>query len=392
MFFFNNFFNEDELTREDENGYVEIPNSSKLIFDYLERDGTYNEDVAQILETICYLEELDIYLQEHNYTDNASLKEEFYSLEKSISLAENNQFLLSIIALSYENISNKNKYRELYTISFKRIVEISKIYINYLYTQRNGIELPEYLQLLNIVPQSNEYKILSKLQTYESWRHGSELVRDDEFTIFCERIESNPSYLYEIKNKCKNYVFLSHSYKDRFLAYLLFDFFKKHDVFLYVDWMHNSKINETDLLKSKLQEEIYKSNQLLFLDTMDSNYALTVDIHKLSIGKLKIQSIKTNSVKQEYISQKKIKEYQVRQYCAWEIGVFYDSHLTLNHKGRSTCTEKFIFKNVKNIYYPEKNYQSEYSVFLNDRNGFLDSLTVANRINLNTKKIESIIR
>lgn len=88
-------------------------------------------------------------------------------------------------------------------------------------------------------------------------------------------------------------VFLSHAYDDKAYALALFDFFYTNGIYLYVGWMHNGIIHDGEVLKQILQDELYQSNQLLFLRTINSE--------------LDIQG----------------KQF-LRPWCAWELGNYYN--------------------------------------------------------------------
>lgn len=168
-----------------------------------------------------------------------------------------------------------------------------------------------------------EYKVLDTLNKMDKANEPIENQINDDFYKFCKEIQSRHGSFY--KKTYKNQIFLSHAYSDRFLAYLMFKFFDSHDIFLYVDWMHSGVINDQTLLKKRLYAELNKSNQLLFLDTFSSNYALTLNTEMLiNEGKIigaTLQQRTNNSKKSR--TEKVEKQFQVRQYCAWEIGTFY---------------------------------------------------------------------
>lgn len=88
-------------------------------------------------------------------------------------------------------------------------------------------------------------------------------------------------------------VFLSHAYDDKVYALALFDYFYTNGIYLYVGWMHNGIINDGEVLKHRLQDELYQSDQLLFLRTINSE--------------LDIQG----------------KQF-LRPWCAWELGNYYN--------------------------------------------------------------------
>ncbi|WP_302976462.1 hypothetical protein [uncultured Streptococcus sp.] len=101
----------------------------------------------------------------------------------------------------------------------------------------------------------------------------------------------NENYSNTDANK-RNQVFLSHAFKDRLYTLGLFLHFYEQNVYLYIDWMHQSKNSKTKKLKNNLIREIRNSDQLLFLRTLNSELALQGG------------------------------NRQIRQWCAWEIGTF----------------------------------------------------------------------
>ncbi|HCM88434.1 MULTISPECIES: hypothetical protein [Vagococcus] len=87
-------------------------------------------------------------------------------------------------------------------------------------------------------------------------------------------------------------IFLSYSYDDYLYTYALFQYFYSNNLYLYMDWMHNNKINDGRYLKSLLRTELDNSEQLLFLPSLN-------------------RDLRTQG-------------YQgVRPWCAWELGCFY---------------------------------------------------------------------
>ena len=88
-------------------------------------------------------------------------------------------------------------------------------------------------------------------------------------------------------------IFLSYAYLDRGLSLALFYYFLRNKAFLYVDWMWRGAVGNGRQLKCDLNRALCRSNQLLFLQTPNSE--------------LKIQG--GNGC--------------IRQWCAWEIGNFY---------------------------------------------------------------------
>ena len=93
----------------------------------------------------------------------------------------------------------------------------------------------------------------------------------------------------------KNQTFLSYAYYDKGLTQALFYYFWLRSGFLYVNWMWNGVNSNSSITKQILEDELNRSNQLLFLRTINSELGTTGN-------------------------------YNIRQWCSWEIGNFYTKH------------------------------------------------------------------
>ena len=83
--------------------------------------------------------------------------------------------------------------------------------------------------------------------------------------------------------------FLSYTYYDKGLTQALFYYFWLRSGFLYVNWMWNGVNSNSSITKKILEDELNRSNQLLFLRTINSE--------------LRIRG-----------------NHSIRQWCSWEIG------------------------------------------------------------------------
>lgn len=137
-------------------------------------------------------------------------------------------------------------------------------------------------------------KVLDAIANYQNNQ-----IKDIDIDIIVQIINEN--YSNTGRNK-RNQVFLSHAFVDRLFTLGLFLYFYQQNVYLYVDWMHQSKNSKTKKLKGNLIQEITKSDQLLFLRTLNSELALQGGTR------------------------------QIREWCAWEIGTF---DYKTNGSGRS---------------------------------------------------------
>jgi hypothetical protein len=90
-----------------------------------------------------------------------------------------------------------------------------------------------------------------------------------------------------------NQVFLSHSYDDRLYTTCLYEYFQSKNVFLYIDWMKQGKIEIGRELRKGLAGELENSEQIIFLPHINDQFGL--------IGK-----------------------GHIKPWCAWELGVFYE--------------------------------------------------------------------
>lgn len=93
----------------------------------------------------------------------------------------------------------------------------------------------------------------------------------------------------------KNQTFLSYAYYDKGLTQALFYYFWLRSGFLYVNWMWNGVNSNSSITKKILEDELNRSNQLLFLRTINSE-------------------LRTPG------------NHNIRQWCSWEIGNFYTKH------------------------------------------------------------------
>lgn len=134
--------------------------------------------------------------------------------------------------------------------------------------------------------ESDFRRIISKaLDTITEYQNNIIIETDNIVEIINEKYSNTG------KNK-RNQVFLSHAFEDRLYTLGLFLYFYNQNVYLYIDWMHQSENSKTKKLKYNLTQEIRNSNQLLFLRTLNSELAL----HGGKRG--------------------------IREWCAWEIGTF----------------------------------------------------------------------
>lgn len=134
----------------------------------------------------------------------------------------------------------------------------------------------------NIVSQTNQY-LGKNFDTLTNDIDGK--YSKNSFPEWLSKL----NYEYPPQNMPK--VFLSHAYTDQPVTMSLFNYLYKNNIYLYVDWMHNTKM-QTLKLKNSLIRELNSSHQILFLRTLNSEL-------KLRGG-----------------------NNQIRQWCAWEIGCF----------------------------------------------------------------------
>lgn len=115
--------------------------------------------------------------------------------------------------------------------------------------------------------------------------------------------------------------FLSYSFNDKFLTFLLFVEARKEKKVLYIDWMYQNKIDDIKTLKKSLCHYLCLSKKFLFLETLNSNF----------------EEINDNTRMQK----------MVRQWCAWEQGIYYKRHALRyhNHRMKMIKFEDFISNN-----------------------------------------------
>lgn len=90
-------------------------------------------------------------------------------------------------------------------------------------------------------------------------------------------------------------IFLSYAYEDRAISLGLYHFFASRGISLFVDWMHNSKLETGQKIVDALIPPIHNSRQLLLLLTPNTEF-----------------STSSSSF--------------IRSWCSWEIGVFSDNN------------------------------------------------------------------
>lgn len=144
-------------------------------------------------------------------------------------------------------------------------------------------DLREYIN--EIIRIDEEVKANSKQKLSKIFRYIEEWVSIHDYSLSV----NNEIILY--KNTKLNKVFLSYAYDDKLYTLGLFFYFIAHNIFLYADWMHNNKIDDGKKLKLILEQELKSSNQLLFLDTISSQFQISGN-------------------------------WNIRQWCAWEIGCY----------------------------------------------------------------------
>lgn len=222
---------------------------------------------TDLIEVVLKLQDELRYFQLIDFVDNFDNKD-LQKLLDEISLWLNKkEKLLAEIEL----LSNNEKKLEEQSLSVKNNAE-----------KRSSIENKKRKIKIDI------RRIISKvLDTITELQNKQ--IKDIDIDVIVKIIRENDEYK-DLGNK--NRVFLSHAFVDKLYTLGLFLYFYDQNVYLYVDWMHQPKNSKTKKLKDNLIQEIKKSDQLLFLRTLNSELALQG-------GKR-----------------------QIREWCAWEIGTF----------------------------------------------------------------------
>ena len=222
---------------------------------------------TDLIEVVLKLQDELRYFQLIDFVDNFDNKD-LQKLLDEISLWLNKkEKLLAEIEL----LSNNEKELEEQSLSVKNNAE-----------KRSSIENKKRKIKIDI------RRIISKvLDTITELQNKQ--IKDIDIDVIVKIIRENDKYK-DLRKK--NQVFLSHAFVDRLYTLGLFLYFFEQNVYLYVDWMHQPKNSKTKKLKGNLIQEINKSDQLLFLRTLNSELALQG-------GKR-----------------------QIREWCAWEIGTF----------------------------------------------------------------------
>lgn len=138
--------------------------------------------------------------------------------------------------------------------------------------------------------QNNPYEFNKKIK--ESIKESNESIDINKLMKLKIFDYDNIKNIDKYKELSGNRVFLSYAYEDKAYTLALFLYFLKKGIYLYIDWMHNSKIPKGTTLKKKLNENLKKCNQLLLLRSINMEL-----------------NIRGNSY--------------IRPWCSWEIGNFY---------------------------------------------------------------------
>lgn len=222
-----------------------------FLFDFMNINNLNNRSLADLYQI--------------NYQLLIGIEEVFSNSSNNYSRYEDNSGIIS----TFEN--NLTKVKEEY-----KEFDFSNLEKNYLKIKEEKTE--EEIKI------NNKYFFNKLLKIIISWSNKQ-----------FNRLQINFNYELSDINEDKkrmNQVFLSYSYDDYLYTYALFKFFYRNNLYLYMDWMHNNKINDGSYLKSLLKVELDNSKQLLFLPSLN-------------------RDLRTQG-------------YQgVRPWCAWELGCFY---------------------------------------------------------------------
>lgn len=179
-----------------------------------------------------------------------------------------------LILLSIDRDYSVNEYQNNY-VAIKAIID-------HVFNKNKNSILDIRRVFENIVSQINQY-LGKNFDTLTNEIDGK--YSENSIPKWLSKLNSK----YRPKNMPK--VFLSHAYTDQLFTIALFKCLYDNGIYLYVDWMHNTKM-QTLKLKDSLIRELNSSHQILFLRTLNSEL-------KLRGG-----------------------NNQIRQWCAWEIGCF----------------------------------------------------------------------
>ena len=144
--------------------------------------------------------------------------------------------------------------------------------------------------------RNDEYYVFSDLIRLLSSMNNSfietNFINNSEFPLI------NIYDIQKIKGYRLNQVFLSHAFDDKLYTLALFVFMLENNILLYVDWLFSPEFKDGMQIKCNLSWELYKSSQLLFLRTINSEL--------------------------------NIRGGSIRGWCSWELGAFYSMPNKLN--------------------------------------------------------------
>lgn len=137
---------------------------------------------------------------------------------------------------------------------------------------KNKEYINEFDSILNN-PNSNDYD--SNIDSFESKLLMYYIENFQEYIISDNNLFSSFSYEAILSKYDHNieHSFLSYAYNDRLFTVSLYLFFLKElNVELYIDWMHNPKINDGKILKESLLKQLKHSDNLYLLRSPYSEY------------------------------------------------------------------------------------------------------------------------
>lgn len=165
---------------------------------------------------------------------------------------------------------------------------------------QNMIESKEYLARINLDLGEDLSKSIFKLSEIRNKKpnSNSNVVREiiNISTSLSEKMVPNllTSPL-DLNHHTGRSVFLSYSFDDRLYSLGLYFLCQMNGIKLYVDWLHNDKIERGEQLKRILNNAQENCDTLLFLRTASSELGTRGN-------------------------------HNIKQWCAWEIGNFYNNH------------------------------------------------------------------
>ena len=137
---------------------------------------------------------------------------------------------------------------------------------------------------------------LSRKQRKELYKYTFSIFEEELNKVIDNHLEIIKDHYEDNVNKLPQ-TFLSYSYSDKGITFILFFYFLANGGYLHIDWMHSPAYPNGVAIKDSLNDALLASDNFLFLYTFNSE------------------------IRDDSTDRRSFKEW-----CSWEFGSFYRSH------------------------------------------------------------------